>query len=333
MSQPGQPWQGGPPAGPAGGWGGQPSGGPPGGWGQPAAGPPPPPQKKSNTWIWIVVAAVVLLVLSVPCAAIGIMFLAGGAAYTMAARPAALPEPAPSAAVVGSSAAPAAVSAAASDPRDAAFAAFVLDAARAIESTARGQPHDPRWDEPGMGDDLRRAQPDNAVALAPLGAWTVVVTSLEVEAIAASAGGTGYVRSSVLVFPDGRVRWLSMSARVQPTVFVRPTAGLELAAPALSGEVARMVEALGAPTCALPTASMAELATLPAALTRGANAAAEMPGACRTVANLGPTVWQPRFDDVTVVVTGNGRWVALRSGFDVSGGRVTLSSVRARPAP
>lgn len=327
MNQPMQPWQGGgPPAGP-----------PPGGWGQHAGappGPPPaPPTKKSNTWIFVVVGCGVLLVLSIPCAMVGLGMMAGGAAYSVARPVSAVPEPASSGAIVGSSPAGPVVAAAMgpSDPRDAAFAAYVLDATRAIESAARGMPHDARWDTPVGDADLRRAQPDNATVLAPLGAWTVAATSVEVEAIAPSPGGTGYVRSGVLVFPDGRVRWMAMSARVQQEVFVRPTVGLAQIAPVLSGEVDRMIEALRSPRCALPTASQFEMAAFPPALQRESTAATGLLGACRTVANLGATaLWQPRFDDLTVLVSGNGQWATLRSGFEARTGRMTLGPVRAR---
>lgn len=313
------------------GWSGG-AAGPPGGWGQPARAPVGPPPKKSNTLIWVLVAVFVLLLLVVPCVIVGLGALGGVFYATTARRHADAIETLASGGGSSSGVAPTTSSAAAADPRDSAFGAFLLDATRAIESAARGLPHDSRWDSVrGADSDLRRPQPENATVLAPLGAWTVVATAVEVEAIAPSPGGSGYVRSNVLVFADGRVRWSSIEARVQPQIFVRPTVGIAQIAPPLSAQVDRMIEALRAPSCVLPTASPGEIVTFPPALQRDSNAAFGLRTACSTVVGLGATTaWQPRYDDITVLVSGNGGWATLRSGFEVTAGRLTLGPVRAR---
>lgn len=207
----------------------------------------------------------------------------------------------------------------AGDPRDGAFASFVLDAARAIESAARRQPISERWLGPDPADDLRGTSPSIASVLAPLGSWRVVATALEVEAIAPNL----YVRSNVLVFPDGRVRWWRIDSRDGASL----SAQRGLPAP-LAGTVERMIAALR--TCTLPVANASDLAGLPDVLVRDANAAANLRSVCSAVAAQPGATFAPRFDDISAIANGNGRWVALRSSFDVDGGRISLAPVRPR---
>lgn len=319
---------------------GAPPGGPPQGWGQPpspAQMPPPPPKKSSNTLLWVILGGVALVVFGIPCLVMVLAGAGGFFAYRGARERVAESQEAFETAqqarrerVEQLQPAQAAASGPA-DPADAPFAAFVLDATRAIESAARGQPHDARWNGRSPADDLRTVRPETGVALAPLGSWTVAATALEVEAIGPSPGGSAYVRSNVLVFPDGRVRWLSVSARIQPQVYVHSTPEVATLAPPLARFTERMIGALRSPGCALPVASPQDLAGFPGGLQREARAASTRTLACQVVQNAGATtVWQPRYDDVTVVVTGNGQWVTLRSSFEVEQGRLILNAVRGR---
>jgi hypothetical protein len=210
---------------------------------------------------------------------------------------------------------------------DAAFAALIHQAAAAMESAARGQPHDARWNALNPAHDLRGTGGPLA-ELAGLGNWSRAATAVELEAKSSAPTGL-YVRSNVLVFPDGRVRWWRIEHRESSGAREEPSEFAEAASP-LRREALRMIAALRDPACtSLPAATDADLAPLPEALRRDANIATDLRATCDAVRARGDEPFVPLFDDITVIATGQAGWASLRSGFEVQNGRLTLGRVRA----
>jgi hypothetical protein len=208
------------------------------------------------------------------------------------------------------------------DPRDAAFATYVSDATTAVFAAARGLPHDARWNGASPMEDLRGTSPSARTELAVLGADPqVFLTMVELEA----TNGTSRVRSNVAVFPDGRVRWANVR---RDAIETTPTPGLSLAAPALAAEATRMLETLGG-ACDLPVVTATDFAALPLeAQTDAMREVAEIPQACAPGASA--IGWEPKVDDVTIVLIGGGRVVGLRTQIEVQAGSVVLGAASVR---
>lgn len=224
------------------------------------------------------------------------------------------------------------VATAASDPRDAQFAAFALNAGQNILAAARGQTHNPAWDGFDPSRDLRGVEPTSTFTLLPLGPNPeLVAVAIELEAVASAMGAGGYLRSLVLVYPDGRVRWGELSYRAE-SAYARgtPPATLSAIAPPLYIEYTRMLEALGG-SCNLPMVTPTDVMNFPPSQQpRALRDAAAAPGVCMQFRAAGQLPWTPRVDDVSVIVRGNSQWTIIRSGFDLSQGRLVLQRPRPR---
>ncbi len=219
----------------------------------------------------------------------------------------------------------------ASDPRDAALAAFMGEATAQILAASRGEPTDPGWGNVGESYEGLAATPAETVeSVQALGATVeVLATFLELEATVEGGRGTIYLRTGAIVYPDGGVRWLQVEARDGPGI--GGDADLARVAPALAGAVDRVVETLRSPACALPLVTDADLAAFPAPVRAEAGRAeAGLKAACTQLAGLEGS-WLPRIDDVSVMIRGtDGRTAMLKSGFEPTGTGVGLYPVRFR---
>ncbi len=218
------------------------------------------------------------------------------------------------------------------DPRDNGFAAFALNAGQNILAAARGQPHNPAWDGMDPTRDLRGVEPMAAMTLMPLGPNPeLIAVAVELEAVATQMTGGGYIRSLVLVYPDGRVRWGELSYRSErPYVQGTPAATLSAIAPPLYIQYTRMLEALGG-ACNLPMIGFADVANFPPSQqARALRDVASQPSVCMQFRSAGQMPWNPRIDDISVIVRGNNQWSMIRSSFDLSQGRLVLQRPRPR---
>ncbi len=219
------------------------------------------------------------------------------------------------------------------DPRDAALAAFVGEATGQIVSAARGEPVDPAWGFVGeQYEGLAATSAETREAVQGLGpAFEVLGTFLELEAVVEGPEGVIYLRSGAVVFPDQRVLWTHVEARMGTGMPTSPE--LARVAPALAGAVERVVETLRSPACGLPLVTAADVAHLPEAI-RGEvdRAGPGLKDACGRFLG-GDGAWRPRVDDVSVLVRGEGRTAILRSAFEVTGKGVGLYPVRFRDLP
>jgi hypothetical protein len=223
------------------------------------------------------------------------------------------------------------------DPRDVAFADYALDAARNIVAAARGQTHDGRWDGPDPAGDLRATPASEASHFGVFGPQVPTsLVSVELEGTAQSVGGAVQIRTVVLVFPDGRVRWGSIESSNRPTP-PAPARGIDpqvlaTAAPALTGEFNRMIEALRG-GCNLPVATVGDVAQFPQGAQRDVvRAQSSLPIAC-TTARTAAGAWQVHLDDVSVFARQpNGQYVVVRSQFRFANGRLFVSPAHVRPS-
>ena len=216
------------------------------------------------------------------------------------------------------------------DPRDLALAAFVAEVSAAITTAAQGGQVDPKWTWGTAAFGIATTEPAVAEQIAELGGEpAIVMTILEIEGAAGDATGPGHLRGTVVVFPDGTVRWLTPTFRAEnPSLGATP--GLTEASPALAGAAARQAEALADPACDLALLTPAEVTHIPATLAEQLPMdPAKLQLTCETVAPLG-IIWKPKVDDITVLVRVGDSHVALRSSFVVDGDRLLLEEVTIR---
>jgi hypothetical protein len=211
------------------------------------------------------------------------------------------------------------------------LAALVNEASVAILQVATGGTPDARWlFSEGSGAGLAGTPSSVAGELVALGsAPAPVMTVLEVEAIGTDAGGMGhYIRANAAVFPDGRVRFMSIEHRPGEST-VRPTEGIEVAAPAMTQAVEQLISDLRG-GCTVPLLSSEESEGLPeAARADLAEGLAAINETCASVAAVDAT-WLPRYDDISAVTRVGSRWVVLRSAFELEGVALRLLPVRLR---
>lgn len=231
----------------------------------------------------------------------------------------------------GGEAAPPTPSQAAPTDGYAGLATLVNEASAAILQVAAGGTPDARWlFSEGSGVGLSGTSPSVAGELVALGsAPAPVLAVLEVEAVGTEASGAGhYIRANAAVFPDGRVRFMSVEHRPgEATVY--PTEGLEAASPAMVQAVEQLLSDLRG-GCTVPLLSEEESADLPeAARADLAQGLAGISETCAAVAAVDAT-WLPRYDDISAVTRVGSRWVVLRSAFEIEGDALRLLPVRLR---
>lgn len=223
------------------------------------------------------------------------------------------------------------------DPRDSALAAFILDSGNVMIAAARGQPHDGRWDGFDATRDLRATDPTSVMTMSSYGTQArLVVVAMELEGVGRNPSMPGapgwYLRSTVLVFPDGRVRWTGVETRAEsyPQTTVN-MAVLNGAAPQLGSGFNRLIDTLRGP-CNLPLLTPNDAAVLPPGAQAEVQRSPErLPAACATVRGATMATWEPRLDDITVLMqTPMGQWLQVRSQFHFDGPRMFLEHARVR---
>jgi hypothetical protein len=112
---------------------------------------------------------------------------------------------------------------------------------------ARGEPHDPIWDEVGgRGDGLNTTATETVTAMRALGPYHVVGTTFEAEAIGEDgAGEWHHLRARFFVGADGRVAIHALDLDHGP-LSARGTSALHTAASPLAGAVLELINRLGA---------------------------------------------------------------------------------------
>ncbi len=214
------------------------------------------------------------------------------------------------------------------DPRDDAFASYINDAARAVLASVRGQPHEPRWDGLDPTRDLRATDATAIATMAMAGPTPeLLAVAVEIEGIAPQQGR---IRTGVMVFPDGRVRWHRFTVR-PGTTYSEPSdlGALSGQAPALAPMAARTIDTMRS-SCSLPTVTLADVPWAPpSAQGEILQGGVQLAVACAQLRAM-PFTFFPRVDDMTLIVRGNNNIYQIRSGFEVRLGRVYLRNARAR---
>lgn len=210
---------------------------------------------------------------------------------------------------------PATTGAPAADGPFAEFAKFVNEASDAIEKAARGEKVEGFNIEPGDPADAAKLKDAKRV-----------FASVEVEAMSE----TGYVRTNVVVFPDGRLRWVQLAHKPEKAL-VKATADLDKVSPVLTTTSKQLIETLAGDNCSkLPIMSPAETEQLPEAVRAETKPVQPQLDALCTAMKGKAEGWQPRYDDFTVALKAGEALVAVKSGMEVKDGKLQFLKPRVR---
>ena len=198
---------------------------------------------------------------------------------------------------------------------------LVMEAATAAVETSTKNIANEKWGVPA-GD------PELAEKLKPFADAKALFVVFEFEGMSDKK----YLRTSAVAFPNGRLAWMSVKLRDGPAS-ISPTRGLAAAAPALDSAWKKMMEALGGEGCkSLPTVSEGDVKMLPPEGQRAFLAAKESLASVCPLA-VGGQNWEPRIDDMTVLLEKDGRLAQLRTSLQVEGGKLVLGKRRVRVMP
>ncbi|HZO14868.1 MAG TPA: hypothetical protein VFB62_16450 [Polyangiaceae bacterium] len=210
---------------------------------------------------------------------------------------------------------PATTGAPAADGPFAEFAKFINEASDAIEKAARGEKVEGFNIEPG-----------DAAGAAKLKDAKRVFASVEVEAMS----DTGYVRTNVVVFPDGTVRWVELAHKPEKAL-VKATPDIDKASPVLATTSKQLIETLAGDNCSkLPILTPAETEKLPQEVQAQTKPTQPQLDALCTAMKGKADGWTPRYDDFTIGVKAGEALVAIKSGFEVKDGKLHLLKPRVR---
>ena len=210
---------------------------------------------------------------------------------------------------------PATTAAPAADGPFAEFAKFVNEASDAIEKAARGEKVEGFNIEPG-----------DAAGAEKLKDAKRVFASVEVEAMS----DTGYVRTNVVVFPDGRVRWVQLAHKPEKAL-VKATPDIDKASPVLATTSKQLIDTLAGDNCVkLPIMSPPEVEQLPEAVKAETKPTQPQLDALCTAMKGKAEGWTPRYDDFTIAVKAGETLVAIKSGMEVEGGKLKFLKPRIR---
>jgi len=219
------------------------------------------------------------------------------------------------------------------EPSDAELATFVNELAPILIGAVADKPSDP------ASSALCQPPSPDAATLAEFQAFgtpgEVMMSIIELGALADAEADPLYVSASAIVFPDGRVRWYEMT--VVPWTFGEHQARMRsrgaavpAAAPQLAAAVAQLVEALAQPGCPLSPLTVEDMAALPEPfrvvpeglerrLRRACDAAAGDAGG-----------WAPQIGTLDVVLQVGETYVKLGTMLEVEDGRLRMVSVNMR---
>lgn len=210
---------------------------------------------------------------------------------------------------------PAATGAPAADGPFAEFAKWVNDASDALEKAARGEKVEGWNIEPGDAADAEKLKDAKRV-----------FGSVEVEAMSE----TGYVRTNVVVFPDGTLRWVELAHKPEKAL-VKATPDVDKAAPVLATTSKQFIDTLAGDGCSkLPILSPAETEKLPEEVRAQTKPTQPQLDALCTAMKGKAEGWQPRYDDFTVAVKAGERLVAIKTQIEVEGGKLKFLKPRVR---
>jgi hypothetical protein len=212
------------------------------------------------------------------------------------------------------------------EEKPATFASFVLQAARAVQLAAWGQPHDAGWNGPDSSTDLRGTDPEVVKKVKTFGEGTIRAVGLRVEGGAEQDHRPSRFFSIVFVFPDERVRWGTMEVRhgdsASSTVEL---ATLRSAAPLLADHFEKTTRSLHG-ACDLQSVELEDLKVLPpqwaiVMASEGVN----VKGACQFFQKPyidGPLDWRPEYGPLIVFVDTPTAWVGLKADISIKDGSV-----------